>query len=100
MKPLAKMIGRKRISAMLKKHALKYPYEESKQCGMVTWAYDGPGQALLKSEYEDLTDLPFENESFYSTVAWDKYLKGVFGDYMTPPPEEERITHDLEAYRR
>lgn len=100
MKPLAKILGRKRISEMQRRHALKYPYETSKLCGMVTWAYDGPGQALTIDEFEDLIEMPFEDLMLYSTSAWDKYLTGVFGDYMTPPPENERITHDMEAYRK
>ncbi len=100
MKPVAKLLGRKRICAMQKKHAYKYPYEKSNLCGMVTWAYDGPGQALTRKEYEDLIELPFEDLTLCSTSAWDKYLTGVFGDYMTPPPEDERVTHDMEAYRK
>ena len=99
LKPLAKIIGRKKIAEMQKKFALKYPYEQSALCGMVTWAYDGPDQALTREEYEDLVELPFEDHLFYATSAWDKNLSGIFGDYMQLPPESERITHDLEAYR-
>ena len=50
-------------------------------------------------EYEDLVELPFEDHLFYATSAWDKNLSGIFGDYMQLPPEAERITHNLEAYR-
>ena len=99
LKPLAKIIGRKKIAEMQKKIALKYPYEQSALCGMVTWAYDGPDQALTREEYEDLVELPFEDHLFYATSAWDKNLSGIFGDYMQRPPEAERITHNLEAYR-
>lgn len=99
MKPLARLIGRKRISASLKKLALKYPYGKAPKCGLVTWAYDGPGQALTVREYENLVELPFEGHFFYATAEWDKNLSGIFGDYMQLPPEEDRITHDLEAYR-
>ena len=98
MKPLARMIGRRKISAKQKELALRYPYKKSRLCGMVTWAYDGPGQALSRKEYEALTELPFEGHLFYATKAWDKNLKGIFGDYMKLPPVSERITHDLEAY--
>lgn len=99
LKPLAKIIGRKKIAEMQKNFALRYPYEQSALCGMVTWAYDGPDQALTRDEYEDLVELPFEDHLFYATSAWDKNLSGIFGDYMQLPPETERITHNLEAYR-
>lgn len=98
LRPLSKLVGRKNIALRQRKLGLKYPYEKSRLCGMVTWAYDGPGQALTRGEYEDLTELPFEGHMFFATSAWDKNLKGIFGDYMQLPPEEDRITHELEAY--
>ena len=98
MKPFANVVGRRNISKLQKKLAGLHPYKTSKLCGMVTWAYDGPGQALTKKEYETLVELPFEGHKFFAMSAWDKNLKGIFGDYMKLPPEEERITHNLEAY--
>lgn len=99
MKPFANAVGRRRIAKLQKKLALKFPYGKTPLCGMVTWAYDGPGQALTVKEYEDLKEMTFEGHRFLAVSAWDKYLTGVFGDYMQLPPEKDRITHDLEAYR-
>ena len=65
---------------------------------MVTWAYDGPDQALPKEEYENRVLMPFEDKEFYVMSGWDKNLTGIFGDYMTLPPEEDRENHELEAY--
>ncbi len=98
MKPAAKLIGRKQIARMQRKLALRHPFDKSPLCGMVSWAYDGPGQAVSPKEYDDLVELPFEGQKFYSIPGWDHYLTGVFGDYMQLPPEEDRITHELEAY--
>lgn len=98
MKPFSNLVGRKNISKLQKKLAYLHPYKSSKFCGMVTWAYDGPGQALTKKEYETLVELPFEGYRFFAMSAWDKNLRGIFGDYMKLPPENERITHNLEAY--
>ncbi|MBQ3802874.1 MAG: LicD family protein [Oscillospiraceae bacterium] len=97
-KPLARIIGRTRISRLQKQLALRYDYSHSKKCGMVTWAYDGPGQAMTRQEFETLVELPFEGHRFFATSAWDKNLSGIFGDYMQLPPEEKRITHNLEAF--
>ena len=99
LKPLAKLLGRRRISGMQKKLALKHPYEESPLCGMVTWAYDGPDQAVTKEAYENLVELPFEGHPLFALSEWEQNLTGIFGDYMQLPPESERITHELEAYR-
>ena len=97
-KPLALLIGRKRIAALLKKMALKTSYGSTPECGLTVWGYDGPCQALKISEYEDITELEFEGHMLSCTAAWDKNLTGIFGDYMQLPPEGERISHDMEAY--
>ena len=34
----------------------------------------------------------FEDVSLYITSRYDSYLSGVYGDYMTPPPKEDRIS--------
>ena len=96
--PLAKLIGRQRIARMQRRWALRYSYKKSPRCGMVTWAYDGPDQALPKEEYENRVLMPFEDKEFYVMSGWDKNLTGIFGDYMTLPPEEDRENHELEAY--
>ena len=36
-------------------------------------------------------DLPFEDGEFQCFQNWEGYLKTEFGDYMTPPPENERV---------
>lgn len=36
-------------------------------------------------------DLPFEDGEFLCFQNWEGYLKTKFGDYMTPPPENERV---------
>ncbi|MCF0228546.1 MAG: LicD family protein [Parasporobacterium sp.] len=97
-KPAALLMGRHRIGAIQKKLASRFPYGKTPECGLTVWGYDGPDQALTVSEYEDLIEMEFEGCSFLCTSAWDKNLKGIFGDYMKLPPENERITHDMEAY--
>ncbi|MBR6979099.1 MAG: LicD family protein [Prevotella sp.] len=34
--------------------------------------------------------LPFENIEVSALVGWDEYLTMIYGDYMTPPRQEER----------
>ena len=42
------------------------------------------------------TTLKFEDTDFCVPCEYDKYLKLAYGDYMKPPPEEERIGHNGE----
>lgn len=42
---------------------------------------------------DNLTKIKFENEYFYTYADYDYYLRNMYGDYMTPPPENERGGH-------
>lgn len=45
-----------------------------------------------KRWFTELTELPFEGGTYYAPASWDSYLSFVYGgDYMTPPPESERV---------
>lgn len=48
--------------------------------------------------FEDTTYLPFEHMQLPVPGRWDEMLTALYGDYMTPPPESERHTHQSEAY--
>ena len=37
----------------------------------------------------------FEDTSFMCIQDYDRYLKQLYGDYMTPPPENKRVGHDF-----
>jgi lipopolysaccharide cholinephosphotransferase len=37
--------------------------------------------------------MPFEDRFYYVMDNYDSYLKTMFGDYMTLPPEDQRIVH-------
>ncbi|MBQ4155530.1 MAG: LicD family protein [Clostridia bacterium] len=54
----------------------------------------------MKNEYDtkwfsEVVYLDFENAKIPAPIGYDEYLKMAFGDYMTPPPENEQIPkHD------
>lgn len=45
-----------------------------------------------KEWFEKTVDLPFENTIIKCPKMYDKYLSYIYGDYMTPPPREKRIS--------
>ena len=54
---------------------------------------------MRKEEWNDLIELEFEENLFLATKFYDKSLKMVYGDYMTPPPKEQQNrVHNFIAY--
>lgn len=43
-------------------------------------------------------DIEFEGKMYKTMVGYHDYLERTYGDYMTLPPPEERVTHQFEAY--
>ena len=50
----------------------------------------------LETEREDEAEL--EGKTYKTMVGYKDYLERTYGDYMTLPPVEQRVTHKFEAY--
>ena len=48
--------------------------------------------------FEDTIFIPFEGKLFRAPRDYDKRLRDYYGDYMQPPPENERVPHFTNAY--
>lgn len=49
-------------------------------------------------EFSNLIRMKFETIELNGFKNYDKILTDYFGDYMTLPPENERVTHGIDAY--
>lgn len=56
------------------------------------------GKIFKREWFEDTIEVPFETISIVIPRDYDAYLKLLYGDYMTPPPIEERQSHHLRYY--
>ena len=43
-------------------------------------------------------DIEFEGKMYKTMIGYRDYLERTYGDYMTLPPVEQRVTHKFEAY--
>ena len=84
-------------NTMIKK-ATEHKYEDSKYVGNVIWGR-GLKEKHLKSVFEEYTELEFEGKKFKSIKKYNDWLTREYGDYMTPPPENKRITHNVKAWK-
>lgn len=54
--------------------------------------YPGRQIPFPKSLFDDLIDTEFEGRYFKGFNNYDQYLTNTFGEYMTPPPESQRVS--------
>ncbi len=74
------------------------PFDSSPFAGGLSWGY-GMCEVMPRSVFERTEQIPFEDGHFRAIVERDAYLSSVYGDYMTPPPPEKRVTHhDFRAW--
>lgn len=94
----AKILGPIRINRWLDAYAKKYDYDSSKYVGAITYGVYGIGERCLREEVVDFVNVEFEGKMFKAPGCWDSYLSAIYGDYMTLPPEENRINHQLKVW--
>ena len=81
-----------REDRIMKKHSFA-------DCDHVADYTDLSSRFFEKEIFADTVPLDFEGRSFLAPVQYDKCLTMMFGDYMTPPPPEKRVSyHGSKAY--
>jgi lipopolysaccharide cholinephosphotransferase len=74
----------------------KYSYDDSVY--FFATAHYGMKEWQPKKNMESFELHKFEGSDFYIMSGWNANLKNLYGDYMTLPPENERISHDFNKY--
>ena len=89
-----KILGRKFIYRALRKNDFKYDIKNE------PLIYDPDGinkRGVMPKEYilNGRILMDFEDTQFYGLKEYDKYLTNVYGDYMTPPKNTDRHSHEF-----
>ena len=59
----------------------------------------GVQESIKKSEMEPAVLVDFEGKKFYTMANYHEYLTSIYGDYMTLPPVEKRVSrHEVSIY--
>ena len=94
---IPRIIGSRNLVKMIEKNAQRYDYNASDYVVRMRRSVHGFTGALPKAVYEK-DYLNFEGHRFCVPKGYDAWLKQFYGDYMTLPPEEQRIVHPIECY--
>lgn len=94
----ARTFGLQRAINKLHKLACSCPCKNAERVAGVVWGLYGMGEIISGNSFEQTVELEFEGKCFSAIHNWDEYLTGLYGDYMTPPPENKRQSHKLIAY--
>lgn len=95
-KLIAKIIRIDHVTKKLIKISKKYKYEDCMLVCANTWGI-GRKESFPKTLFDDLIDYDFEDikvKAFKDAHIW---LGSRYGDYMTLPPENQRMTHKIIA---
>lgn len=80
-------------------NAKKYLVGATKDVGLSVFVWNW---TFEKSSYESFATrrrFKFEDTEFWGPSGYDEYLTRTYGDYMTPPPLENQVSHhNFEAY--
>lgn len=96
---ISKCIGYRRLLRLVLHNAKKYPYDSCEYTAVITTAVN-KYRKIPRKLYESAVKVTFEGKSYYAPEQYDDYLSGLYGDYMTLPPEEKRVSnHSFTAYK-
>lgn len=85
------------ICRAIENNAKKYDFASSSYIAGIQWGY-GPQEKVSKRAWMAPIELEFEGHTFPAPSNYDEYLSNLYGDYMTLPPENKRISHDMLIY--
>ena len=82
---------------MVEKTLRKYSYESSKYCLFYEYVY-GIRNIIPKKCIEETVWVPFENIQVRVPKYYHEYLTHIYGDYMTPPPDDKKDDRHIVKY--
>lgn len=95
-----KMMGREYFVKKLYRIISQYDYDKCSHLACLEWD-NTTASATAKVDIENPVEVEFNGEKFKAAANIDFYLTHAYGDYMTPPPEKDRVYHHLyKSYRK
>ena len=96
-KALVKPLDDARILDYINRTCRTYKVDECGYMGGIANGY-GPQERVPRKLYLKSVPMQFEDMTVSAPGCWDYYLRNLYGDYMQLPPEEKRVTHDMDVW--
>lgn len=78
---------------LLHYRATKVQFGESEFVGVQVSMYSKHIDCYSRELFKDRMRISFEGNQFWAPSGYDEYLSSNYGNYMSLPPEEKRVTH-------
>lgn len=98
-KIFSKLIPRSLIDYGFEKILFLATDREGKRCCNIVWGLYGKGEIMIKKDFLEFKMIKFEGQYYPIFSCWDKYLSGLYGNYMELPPKEQRFSHKIKVQR-
>lgn len=86
----------KGINMELKRRACRFEFGSTRHWSQLVCMDDRDRNYQLLEDFETTFLTDFEDGKFMVLIGYDRYLKNIYGDYMTLPPEEKRVPKQSE----
>lgn len=92
---MQRVVKREWVNPRLERLMRRYDFDTTGH----TMLYEDHYWVMPKSYFGDEpTEYEFEGRKFLGVADYDAYLSTIYGDYMTPPPEEKRVVEHNVVY--
>ena len=82
----------KRFFKSLYKEASQYSCKETDYYSCISWSFSGDKNVHACRLIDTIIKVPFGNRLLPIPSGFDDILREEYGDYMTPPPEDKRLS--------
>lgn len=90
---LSKIVPRSLIEKMVERNALRFQRVDGHLFVNMYSIYSLEKELILADWLNKPSLVEFEGKEYPTVGDTDSYLRKLYGDYMTPPPEKDRISH-------